>query len=337
MKRATITDVATLAGVSRSTVSQYLNKRYKHMSDATKEKIRVAISELNYQPNELARGLKQKKTSMIGIIVATITSEFTTEIVRSVEDECLKRGVQLIICNADDDPLKERQYINTLVARQLDGLIIFPHAQNKEIYLELIKHDFPLVFLDRKIEGVNVPTLLFDNVEASRMAVEHFILKGHRRIGVLTKPMGDYFITTRVERVEGYKRGLVEKNLPVVDKYIHSVEMHDMQDALESMFLSVEPPTAVLAGNDMILEEILIFAKKFAGKLPKGFSVIGIDDVLFAKFNTPAITTISQPTYDMGKKSAQVLLDIVDEIGENMVMTYRFPPSFNERESVQEV
>lgn len=336
LKRATITDVAALAGVSRSTVSQYLNKRYKHMSSDTKEKIKAAISELNYYPNELARGLKQKKTSMIGIIVATITSEFTTEIVRSVEDECLKRGVQLIICNADDDPQKERQYINTLVARQLDGLLIFPHTQNKEIYLELIKHNFPLVFLDRKIDGVNVPTLLFDNVEASRMAVEHFIKKGHKKIGILTKPVGEYLITTRVERIEGYRRGHNEKNLPIDEKYIHSVEMNEMQQALESMFLNKKTaPTAILAGNDMILEEILIFAKKHKSFLPKEFSVIGIDDVLFAKFNTPAITTISQPTYEMGKKSAQVLLDIIDEIGEQMIMTYRFPPTFNERESVK--
>lgn len=335
MKRPTISDVALLAGVSRSTVSQYLNKRYKHMSEATKEKIKRSIAELNYQPNELARGLKQKKTSMIGIIVATITSEFTTEIVRSIEDECSKKGIQLIICNAEDDYQKERQYINTLVARQIDGLITFPNAENKEVYLELVKHDYPLVFLDRKIDGVHVPTILFDNIEASRMAVDHFIKKGHEKIAILTKPMGQHFITTRFERVDGYKKALLENGLTVQNEYIHNVPMEQMQDALEELFQLDCPPTAVLAGNDMILEEILIFAKEQKQAIASEFSVIGIDDVLFAKFNTPAITTVSQPTYEMGKKSAQVLLEIINNEEDTMVMTYRFPPTFNERESVE--
>lgn len=337
MKRPTISDVALLAGVSRSTVSQYLNKRYKHMSDATKEKIQRSIAELNYQPNELARGLKQKKTSMIGIVVATITSEFTTEIVRSIESECLKKGVQLIICNAEDDYEKERQYINTLVARQIDGLITFPNAENKEVYLELVKHDYPLVFLDRKIDGVHVPTILFDNIEASRMAVEHFVQKGHEKITILTKPMGQCFITTRFERIDGYKKGLHEFGLPVEEKYIHSIPMEDMQETLKNLFELDDPPTAILASNDMILEEILVFAKEKKRQIAHEFSVISIDDVLFAKFNTPAITTISQPTYEMGKKSAQILLAIIDDENDEMVMTYRFPPTFNERESVKKI
>ena len=335
MKRPTITDVAMLAGVSRSTVSQFLNKRFNHMSEVTKEKIKTAIDELNYQPNELARGLKKRKTLMVGIIVATITSEFTTEIVHSVEEECMKRGMQLIICNAADDYEKERQYINTLVARQLDGLIIFPHAENKEVYLELVKHHYPFVFLDRKIEGVNVPTILFDNSEAGRLAVEHFVNKGHEKIAILTKPIGKHFITTRIERIEGYKRGLLENGIAVNEDYIHSVEMDYMQKVLEELFANDVPPTAIIAGNDMILEEILIFSKRRQKPINAEFSVIGIDDVLFAKFNTPEITTISQPTYDMGRKSAQVLLDLVDETEDNIIMTYRFPPMFNERESVQ--
>ena len=303
------------------------------MSEGTQEKIKLAIKELNYQPNELARGLKQKRTSMIGIIVATITSEFTTEIVRSIEDECLKKGIQLIICNADDDYQKERQYINTLVARQIDGLIIFPNAENKELYLELIKHEYPLVFLDRKIDGVTVPTILFDNEEASRIAVEHFARRGHEKISILTKPMGKYFITTRLERVDGYKKGLLENGLINREEYIHSVEMNEMQDTLEKLFTLDDPPTALLAGNDMILEEVLVFAKEHHYMIPDQFSVIGIDDVSFTRFYTPAITTISQPTYEMGKKAAQVLLDIIDDKND-VVMTYRFPPTFNERESV---
>jgi len=338
MKRPTISDVALLAGVSRSTVSQYLNKRYKHMSEATQEKIRLSIDELHYQPNELARGLKQKKTSMIGIIVATITSEFTTEIVRSIEDECLKKGIQLIICNADDDVEKEKQYINMLVARQIDGLITFPNAENRMLYQELLNQKYPLVFLDRKIDGIAVPTILFDNAEASRRAVDCFVQNGHDKIAVLTKPMGEYFITTRFERIEGYKQGLNEHSIPVREEYIYSVEMNEMQNALKNLFELDDPPTAILAGNDMILEEVLVFAKEQKYEVANKFSVIGIDDVLFAKIYTPAITTISQPTYEMGKKSAQVLMALINEEKEDsVVMTYRFPPIFNDRESVKNI
>jgi len=337
MKRPTITDVANLAGVSRSTVSQYLNGRFNHMSENTKEKIKRSIKELNYSPNELARGLKQKKTSMVGIIVATVTSEFTTEIIRSIEDECTQNGIQLIICNAEDDFEKERQYINTLVARQIDGLITLPNAENKEVYLELIKHDYPLVFLDRKIDGVNVPTILFDNIEASRSAVEHFVKHGHNRIAILTKPMGKHFITTRFERVDGYKKGLKEFGIEVNKEFIYSAPMDEMQEALVRLFSLVNPPTAILAGNDMILEEILIFAKENQKRLPEDFSVISIDEVTFAKLHTPAITTIPQPTFEMGKKAAQVLVSLIDDEKREMAMTYRFPPGFNSRESVKKI
>lgn len=129
MKRITIQDVARLAGVSKSTISQYLNKRYDYMSEETKKRIEAAINELGYEPNFIARSLKQKKTSTIAVIVANILHSFSTKVIRAVEDYCNENGFHVIVCNADDDPEKEANYIRMLRAKQVDGMIVFLRAE----------------------------------------------------------------------------------------------------------------------------------------------------------------------------------------------------------------
>ena len=126
IKAVTIEDVAKEAGVSKSTVSQFLNKRYEYMSQATKENIERIIAEMHFQPNHFASNLKKRKTKMVGIIVANIRHVFSTEIIRIIEQKLQEQGIQVIICNADDEPEKEMEYIQLLSTRNVDGLIIFP-------------------------------------------------------------------------------------------------------------------------------------------------------------------------------------------------------------------
>lgn len=148
MKKLTIDDVAQKAGVSKSTVSQFLNKRFKYMSEATKNRIEAVIEELNYQPNGLARSLKQNRTHMVGIIVANIDYTLSIQCIRAIENELQHHGIQVIICNADENAEKESKYVETLIARQVDGLIIFPTGNNPSAYSKLVEADFPLVFMD---------------------------------------------------------------------------------------------------------------------------------------------------------------------------------------------
>lgn len=186
----TMKEVAERAGVSKSTVSQFLQKRYNYMSENTKEKIEQAIEDLSYIPNEVARSLKQKKTFIVGVISSTILSRFTTEVVRAIEDECQLENVQVIVCNTDDDSLKEKKYVQSMIARQVDGLIIFPTEENKKLYVSLVKNGYPFVFVDRKIDEISVDTVLLNNEKASELAVEALIEHGHNNIGIITFPLG---------------------------------------------------------------------------------------------------------------------------------------------------
>jgi LacI family kdg operon repressor len=335
MKKLTIEDVAQKAGVSKSTVSQFLNKRYKYMSAATKKRIEEVVEELNYQPNGLARSLKNNRTHMIGVIVANIDYTLSIQCIRAIESELQTHGIQVIICNADENPDKESKYIEMLVARQVDGLIIFPTGNNALAYSRLISENFPMVFLDRLVEQVNTHSLLLDNEMAIRIGIQELIQHQHQRIALITLPHETHRITPRMERLSGYKRMMDESGLRIRDEYIRSVPKEDIQKTMEKLLQLQDPPTAILAGNDIVLAEMLKYASTHNIQIPEDISVIGIDDAEFAHIYNPNITTIGQPTYDMGKQAARILLQCIEEAGPTVPITYRFVPQLHRGKSVR--
>ncbi|CDQ18519.1 transcriptional regulator, LacI family [Halobacillus karajensis] len=334
MKNVTIADVAKQAEVSKSTVSQYLNKRYDYMGEKTKQRIQEAVEKLGYQPNIVARSLKQKATKTIGVIVANILHNFTTKVVRAIEDVCHASDFHTIICNADDDPVKEKYYIEMLRAKQVDGLIIFPTGDNRDLYQKMLDSSYPVVFMDREVEGMDIPSIMLHNEKAAELAVEHFLEKGYRRIGMMTTSLINH-TTPRVERVEGYKKALRRSGIPIYKDYIISGEPQSLQTELEELLHLERPPEGILAGNDLVLIEILKYAKQKGVRVPEDLAVIGIDDVSFASFYTPAITTVAQPTFKMGKAGAELLLNIVQKQEETTKQaSLRFEPTLMIRDSV---
>lgn len=337
MKKVTMADVAQLAGVSKSTVSQYLNRRFEYMGEQTKQRIEEAIEELGYQPNVLARSLKQKKTSTIGVIVANILHSLTTQVIRAIEDKCFESDYHVIVCNTDDDPAKEKGYIMNLMAKQVDGLIIFPTGGNSDLYQSLIKQRFPLVFVDRIVNGLPIDAILLDNQNAAEIAVQTFIRYHHQHIAVISASI-ERLITPRVERLEGFKKALYKYDLPVVDEFIKGSKEQDIPTVLEEMFSCSPRPTAVLAGNDLVLMQILKFVKEKGLSLPNDLSIIGIDEIPFASLFSPTITTIAQPAVEMGNKAVELLLrKIEQDNGEAQTQVYRFHPQLIERESVHKL
>jgi LacI family transcriptional regulator, kdg operon repressor len=333
MKKITISDVAQQAEVSKSTVSQYLNKRYDYMAPKTKERIKEAIEELGYHPNIVARSLKQKSTSTIGVIVANILHTFSTQTIRAVEDICNEQGFHIIVCNADDNPEKERKYIEMLRAKQVDGLIIFPTGGNVDLYNRMVSENYPLVFVDRIVENLKTSSIMLDNESAVKIAVDHFVEKGYGRIGIMTTSLQRH-VTPRVERINGFRKALKDNGIPVREEHIKSLELEWIQDGLHDMLSSDEPPEALIAGNDLTLIEILRYIKSNGINMPTDLALIGIDDVSFASLFTPELTTIAQPTYEMGKQAAELLLNKIkdpDFIEEKQI--YRFQPELMIRQS----
>ncbi|MFC7319562.1 LacI family DNA-binding transcriptional regulator [Halobacillus campisalis] len=334
MKTVTMADVANQANVSKSTVSQYLNKRYDYMGEKTKIRIAQAIEELGYQPNIVARSLKQKSTKTIGVIVANILHTFSTEVSRAIEDACNMEDFHTIICNADDDPAKEKKYIEMLRAKQVDGLIIFPTGNNRELYRKMLDEKYPLVFMDRPVAEIPVSSVMLNNEKASGLAVNHLINNGHRRLAMITASTTEN-VSPRVERMEGFKKALHSHKLPVSEDYMKSVEPDQVNGTLEDMWKLDEPPEAILAGNDLVLKEILQFVKQKDLNIPRDLSIIGIDDVPYASFYNPPLTTIAQPTFQMGTTAAQVLLNKINkkQPADNLPDD-RFEPELKIRESV---
>ncbi|MBU5468232.1 substrate-binding domain-containing protein [Virgibacillus sp. MSJ-26] len=333
MKSVTISDVAKYAGVSKSTVSQFLNKRYEYMSEKTKQQIESAIKELGYSPNIVARSLKQKSTTTIGVIVANILHVFSTQVIRAIEDYFNENSFHVIVCNADDNPKKEKEYIKMLRAKQVDGIIVFPTGSNVELYKKLRKENYPVVFMDRLVNNVDANTVLLDNEQAVKLAVDHFVEREHEIIGMISPPLKEN-ITPRIERTHAFKERLAHHEISINKNSIINTNINEVQDVLKKMFSNDKPPTALLALNDRVLFEVLSYSKKNNIKIPNELSIIGIDEVTFAEFYRPALTTVGQPAFAMGKKAAELLLSEIKNESTNVEkQIFRFEPTLKIRES----
>jgi LacI family transcriptional regulator, kdg operon repressor len=310
MEKVTMADVAKLAGVSKSTVSQFLNKRFEYMGEKTKLKIEEAIEELGYQPNFIARSLKQKRTSMVGIIVANITHYFSTEISRAIEDYCHTHDLHAIVCNADDDPEKEKKYIEMLRAKQVDGLIIFPTGQNNDLYKTMVRQGYPVVFVDRKVENLEVFSVITDNTDSTYKAVQHVIEKGHRNIAFVVQPLT---VSTRIDRLAGYKQALTDAGLEIKPDFIIESSISDLKSKLEQLFSLEVKPTALFAANDRVFMAVGEFLKEKGIKLGKELELIVFDNIPFSHLLESPITFIIQPAADMGKKAAELLFQQINK------------------------
>lgn len=336
VKAVTMADVARHANVSKSTVSQYVNKRFDYMSEDTKKRIERTIAELDYRPNILARSLKQKSTTTIGVIVANIVHTFSSQVIRTIEDACNKADFHVMVCNADDNPVKEKKYIEMLRAKQVDGIIILPTGVNRDLYQEMVDSNYPVVFVDRTVADISIPSVMLDNEKAAEIAVRHFIENGFDRIGIITNIVKN--ITPRKERVEGFKEAILKNSLKIRDEYIKNLEVSAVQEGLAEMLALPNPPQAILAGNDLVLIEMLKHVKKKTIRIPDDLAIIGIDEVSFSTFYEPGLTIIEQPAIEIGEKAAELLLNkIQKKENGNSKAIYRFDPKLVVRESSHRV
>ncbi|MBP1950492.1 LacI family DNA-binding transcriptional regulator [Virgibacillus litoralis] len=333
-RKMTIADVAEKAEVSKSTVSQFLNERFEYMGEETRTRVQNAISELEYQPNVVARSLKKKSTSTIGVIVANILHAYSTQVIRAIENVCNEKGFSTIICNADDNPEKEKKYIETLLAKQVDGLIVVPISGNLETYDKLLKQNYPIVFLDRLVDGLNTDTVLLDNERASELAVSHLLKNGYEDIAIVTTSLVDN-VTPRIERINGYKRTLEANGITVRPEFIRGMELNSFSQGLDALFSLDKKPDAIISGNDLTLMEILKYTFKNDIKIGKDIGLITIDEVSFGPIHSPPLTTIAQPTFEMGTEVATILLKKIKDKEIKDPVIHRHEPSIIIRNSTK--
>jgi LacI family transcriptional regulator len=301
----TIRDVSKLAGVSVATVSRVLN-RNGYVHEDTAKKVLKAIKVLNYTPNFVARSLTNKKTSTIGLVVPDITNPFFPELARAIEDVMQIYAYTVILCNSDESAAKEKQYIEILKQKYVDGLIL---ASNGLSVADLKKLDIPIVVIDRVIDST-IPTVISKNREGANLATKHLLENGCTKIAHIRGPKQ---LVNADERYEGYLDLVQEK------QWYHEslvVEGHyDMKKAVTAtlqLFQDHPDINGIFAGNDLMAIGALKAAHKLGKSVPNELSIIGYDGISMGEASFPELTTVAQPIYDMGALAARMLIKLLE-------------------------
>lgn len=298
----TIQDVAKHAGVSIATVSRVLNGTAYVNAEIT-VRVREVAKALEYQPSRAARALRGNRTTIIGLLISDIQNPFFTTLIRGIEDVAQRNGYSLILCNSDEDPQKERQYIEVLCAEHVAGAIVVPTSERQRNLRLFQEHDIPLVSVDRRVKDSTTDAVLVDNVRGAYDAVTHLIANGYRRIGIITGPITT---TTGRERLEGYRKALYEATIPG-DPSLERIGSfkEDSGQQLTQELLNLENPVdALFTANNLMTMGALEALHIRNLRIPDDVAIVGFDEMPWAALSAISLTTVTQPVYEIGSTAA---------------------------------
>lgn len=307
-------ELAKLAGVSAGTVSNVISGSTK-VSERSKQKVLEAIRVLNYQPNLIARSLKTNRTRTLGIVVPDITIPFFPKIIRGAECAAREHGYFLIVLDSEGSPERESEMIALLRAQRIEGMLLVT-ASGEELSREKwdsISSAFPVVCLDRIPVDLDVDSVCVDDCGAAEMAITHLMNRGHTEIAVITGPLN---LRNEQERVRGYRQALQKKGIPVQRSLIWngSFEQDEVARLCQNGMLRPSGrPTALFATNGVTGLAALRSLYSIGLSTPKDFAFVTFDEITAEDFFRPGITSVVQPTFDMGNKAVEVLLERIEE------------------------
>ncbi|WP_030877967.1 LacI family DNA-binding transcriptional regulator [Streptomyces sp. NRRL S-1868] len=307
---AGIKDVAAHAGVSVATVSRVLNG-HSGVREDTRARVLAAVSALRYRPNALARSLRTDQTRTLGLVISDVLNPFFTELARAVEDAARSRGYSVIIGNADEQVALQDHHVRTLLDRRIDGLLVSPAEGDSVALREAAVSGIPMVFVDRWIEGLDVPLVRADGRGAVRELVAHLYALGHRRIAIITGPVAS---TTSNERVRAFRSALCEFGLPLPEHYIGQGDFQTAsgRQAAEAFFTLPEPPEAVFATDNLMALGVMDQLRTLGLRVPEDVALAAFDDIPWFLHTDPPITAIAQPTQELGHRAVAALTDLVE-------------------------
>ncbi len=300
-------DIAERAGVSTTTVSHALNgSRYVH--PATVERVLKAVQELNYRPNMLARSLRRRQTHTIGLLVSDIENPFFAELARKVETTAYERGYNVVLCNTDENRDKEILYVDVLFAKQVDGLIVAPAPGDHAFLKAYLDDGARVVFVNRYIPGLPAPAVVADDEGAMYELASRLLESGHRRLGAI---VGLESVTTTQSRLAGLRRALEDHGQALDDAWLvrGEVRREGGRRAAQALLEMDEPPSAVIAFNNMTLDGVLLGLLELAPHLVGRIEVTGFGYSPVAHACRSCKYYVEQPSYEMGRVAATMLLD----------------------------
>lgn len=327
----TIREVSRLAKVSVATVSRVLNGTVP-VAEGTKQRVLEAVQELNYQPNTFARSLVTNRSGGIGVVVNEVSSPFYSGIVQGIEEVVEAHGMHLVVSSGHAREKLEYEAVEFLRQRRCDALILQLEAASDYDLLRWASEDIPLIIVGRHLEELDERCIYLDNFTGGYLATKHLIEHGHRRVAHITGWMA---IKDARDRLEGYRRALDEAGIPFDESLIVEGDFVELggQRAMKRLLERRRDFTALLAANDQTAAGALHTLREAGLRVPEDISLIGYDDVLFARYLTPALTTIRQPLADMGRAAAKLALAALDADDAKEVKR-KFDPELVERESV---
>ena len=317
----TIYDVAREASVSMATVSRVVNGN-PNVKPTTRKRVLDAIEQLGYRPNAVARGLASKRTTTVGVIIPDISSIFFGELARGIEDIATMYKYNIILSNSDQNKEKEIHLLNTLLEKQVDGIVFMGGEITKELEEAFRKSPVPIVLSATIDDNKEFPSVNIDYEQAVFDAINSFIQKGHKKIamvsGTLEDPINGY------QKFAGYKKAMEEAGLPIKDHYvaIGDYTYDSGLEATESLLSLESKPTAIFASTDEMALGVIHGIQDAGFNVPDDFEVIGFDNTRLASMVRPTLTSVVQPMYDIGAVSMRLLTKYMnkEEVGENVVL-----------------
>lgn len=306
----TIVDVARLAGVSTATVSRVLNANARVDPDLA-ARVRRAIDELAYRPSRAARTLRTQQSRVWALLVPDVRNPHFTEIVRGIEDVAYQAGYSLLLCNTDEDSAKEQTYLELALAERVTGIILAPTHPPASAIKEVLAEKVAIVTVDRRLGEAELDTVLVNNVAGAEQAVEHLLDGGYRRIACISGPLDT---TTGRERLFGFRVALERRGVAVASRLVRIGDFHEPsgRKEMEQLLRMKEPPDAVLVANNLMTLGALDAVTSVGLDVPGDIAIVGFDDALWNALVRPPLTSVAQPTYDLGRETARLLLSRID-------------------------
>lgn len=307
---ATLKDVASKAGVSIATVSRVFNEPYKVRPD-TMRQVREAIEALDFRPSRVARRLRveEGRSHILGLVIPDIQNPFWADVARGVEDVAYAQGYALLLHNSDEDSERQRFCLETLVAESVDGVIL-PTVREQETEIAvLVREGIPVVLVDRRIESNRYDTVVSDNVQGAYEAVSLLIGLGHRRIGFVG---GIPNVSSSRERRIGYERALAHHGVPFCEELVREgVRPKENGRHLTGELLRLaDPPTAVFTNSNLLSVGAIAAIRECGLRIPDDIALVGYDELPWGlgEALSPPLTLVRQPSYEMGRRAAEMLM-----------------------------
>lgn len=317
MPRATIVDIAKELKISPSTVSRAL-RDHPDISKATKERVIGVAKRLDYFPDSLAQGLKKRRTNTIGIIVPEIRHHFFASAISGIEDVTYKSDFTIMVCQSNEDYTREVINLRAMVSNRVAGLLVSLAQNTVDIsHFDILqKRGIPVVFFDRSNEKITQSQIIVDDYQGAFDAVSHLIERGYQKIAHIRGPEN---ISIGRDRYLGYLDALTKNGIPINEKYIVTAgfQQDDGLIAMQKLLEMTSPPDAVFAVNDPVAIGAYIVLKEKNIRIPQEMALVGFSNDPVSALLEPALTTVSQPIYEIGRAAAKMLLKQIDN-GENM-------------------